>query len=197
MSKIKWQGGALLGPLPAVLVSCGTEEKPNVLTVAWTGIINTKPPKTYVSIRPERHSYNIIKESGEFVINLTTENLTFATDFCGVRSGKAYDKFKLCGLTPEKSFSVSAPSIKESPFSIECKVTQIIPLGTHDMFLADIVSVSVNEELIDKNGKLHLNKANLISYLHGEYFSLGKKLGSFGYSVAKKKTVKRPPAKRR
>lgn len=190
MSKLKWQGGTLLGPLPAVLVSCGTLEKPNVLTIAWTGIINTKPPKTYVSIRPERHSYNIIKESGELVINLTTEDLVRATDFCGVRSGKNSDKFALCNLTADKSFEVAAPSIAESPLSLECRVSEIIPLGSHDMFLCDIVSVSVKEELINKDGKLQLDKAKLISYLHGEYFSLGKKLGSFGYSVKKRKKNK-------
>lgn len=190
MSKIKWKGGALLAPLPPAIVTCGTLDKPNALTVGWTGILNTHPPKTYVSIRPSRHSYNLIKESGEFVINLPTKDLVRAADFCGVRSGKDTDKFAVCGITAESSTEISAPSLAESPLSLECRVTEVIPLGTHDMFMADIVAVTVKEELISEDGKLHLDKCGLIAYAHGEYYELGKKLGFFGFSVQKKKKRK-------
>ena len=187
MSKIKWKGGALLAPLPPAIVTCGTVEKPNALTVGWTGILNTHPPKTYVSIRPSRYSYGMIKESGEFVINLPTKELVKTADFCGVRSGKDTDKFAVCGITAEASTEVNAPSLAESPLSLECKVTDVIPLGTHDMFMADIVAVTVKEELISADGKLCLDKSGLIAYAHGEYYELGKKLGFFGFSVQKKK----------
>lgn len=190
MSKISWRGGTLLSPMPAVLISCGTVEKPNVFTVAWTGIINTIPAKTYISVRPERFSYEIIKQNKEFVINLTTSELVYATDFCGVRSGKDIDKFKKMGLTPEKVSKVNAPAVAESPVNLQCKVTDIVHLGSHDMFIADIVEVNVDEKLIDKDGKLHLDKAKLMAYSHGEYFELGKKLGKFGFSVQKKKKQK-------
>ncbi|MBQ4152876.1 MAG: flavin reductase family protein [Oscillospiraceae bacterium] len=186
MKKIKWKGGTLLAPLPPVMVSCGTVEKPNVLTVAWTGIINTIPPKTYISVRPERYSYPLIKESGEFVINLATTELCKAVDFCGVRSGRELNKFEQMGLTPMPTDELSAPMIDECPLSMECRVTEVIPLGSHDMFLADILAVHVDESLVDQNGKLHLDRSGLLAYAHGEYFSLGKKLGSFGYSVRKK-----------
>ena len=192
MSKISWKGGALLAPVPAVMVSCGSMEAPNIVTVAWTGITCTHPPKTYISLRKSRHSYGLIKESGCFVINLTTEALVRATDFCGVRSGRDVNKFEFCHLTPETSEQVSCPSIAESPLSIECKVTDIIELGSHDMFLADIVGVRVDESLMDENGRLALEKAGLAAYCHGEYFSLGKKLGKFGYSVEKKKKKRKP-----
>ncbi len=187
MSKIEWKGGALLAPVPPTLISCGSLEQPNVMTVAWTGILNTKPPKTYISVRPERYSHELITENGEFVINLTTEKLVRAADFCGVRSGRTYDKFTLCGLHPEASCQVSAPSIAESPLSLECRVTDKVSLGSHDMFIADILCVTVDETLITPEGKLCLDKAGLAAYAHGEYFSLGKKLGSFGFSVRKKK----------
>lgn len=186
MNKQKWKGGALLAPLPPALVTCGTMEKPNVLTIAWTGITNTVPPKTYISVRPSRFSYRLIKESGEFVINLTTKNLVKVADFCGVRSGANTDKFKLMDITPQQSSEVNAPMLAESPVSIECRVTDIIPLGSHDMFMADIIAVNVADELIDKNGKLNLDKCGLVAFAHGEYFSLGEKLGTFGYSVRKK-----------
>ena len=181
------KGGALLAPLPAVMVSSGTVEKPNVMTVAWTGIINTQPSKTYISVRKSRYSYDLIKNSGSFVINLVPSTLVKACDFCGVRSGKDTDKFKVCNLTAEASFSVDAPSIAECPLSLECRVTEIIELGSHDMVLADIVSVAVKQDLIDQNGRLALEKAGLLAYVHGEYFTLGKKIGSFGYSVKKKR----------
>lgn len=186
MSKQKWKGGALLAPVPPAMVSCGTLEAPNVLTVAWTGIINTQPPKTYISVRPSRYSYNLIKESGEFVINLTTRELVRAADYCGVHSGAHKDKFKVCSLTAEPSTELSAPSIAESPVSLECKVFDVIELGTHHMFLADIVSVGVDEKCIDEAGKLRLDKCALAAYAHGDYFELGKKIGSFGFSVKKK-----------
>ena len=186
MKKTKWKGGALIAPLPPVMVSCGTPEQPNVLTVAWTGIINTIPPKTYISVRPTRYSYSIIKDSGEFVINLATSDLIRAVDFCGVRSGAQVDKFKEMQLTPVSSTEIAAPMIDECPLSMECKITQIISLGSHDMFLAEILAVHVDETLIDAQGKLHLDRCNLAAFAHGEYFELGEKIGTFGFSVRKK-----------
>ena len=186
MSKEIWNPGAILAPLPAALVSCGTVDKPNVLTVAWTGMICSKPPKTYVSIRPERFSYDIIKNSGEFVINLPPESLVSAVDTCGVKSGKDTDKFALCKLTAEKSAKVDAPSIAQCPISIECKVFEARELGSHTMFMADILSVDVDPKYLDKDGRLMIEKCNLLSYAHGSYFSPGDKLGTFGYSVRKK-----------
>lgn len=197
MSKIQWKGGAMLGPLPPVMVSCGTMEKSNIITIAWTGIINTIPPKTYVSIRPTRHSYEIIKESGEFVINLTTSALAKSADTCGVYTGRKVDKFARCGLTKEESSLVSCPMIAESPLSLCCRVTEILPLGSHDMFLADIVGVEVDPALIDENGKLCLDRAGLCAYAHGEYYELGRRIGTFGFSVKKKgkRPAKAPGAK--
>lgn len=186
MSKVVWKGGALLAPVPPCMVTCGTEERPNVLTVAWCGIINTHPPKTYISVRPSRHSYGLIKESREFVINLTTVDLVRAADFCGVYTGAKVDKFQKCGLHTEPSSALSCPLLAESPLSLECRVTDIIPLGTHDMFLADIVAVDVDEALLDQNGKLCLDRAHPVAYAHGDYFELGKKLGNFGFAVKKK-----------
>lgn len=193
MAKIKWRGGALTAPVPPAMVSCGTMENSNIITVAWTGITNTVPPKTYISVRPSRHSYGIIKESGEFVINLTPSNLIRAADFCGVYTGAKVDKFSKCSLTKEAASEVSCPIIAESPLSLECKVTDIIELGSHHMFLADIVAVDVDDSLIDGAGKLHLERAELAAFAHGEYFELGKKIGYFGFSAAKKrkKTPKR------
>ncbi len=190
MGKINWRGGALIAPVPPVMVSCGSAEKPNIITIAWTGIINTIPPKTYISVRPKRHSYNLIKESGEFVINLTTADLVRSADYCGIYTGAKVDKFEKCGLTPMPSKEVSCVSILECPLSLECRVTDIIPLGTHDMFLADIVSVSVDESLLDEKGALHLDRAHLAAFAHGEYIELGKKLGNFGFSVKKNKKGK-------
>ncbi len=183
--------GTLIAPLPAVMVSCGTVEKANVMTAAWTGIINTKPPMTYVSIRPNRYSYGIIKESGEFVINLTTAEMVRITDFCGVKSGKDTDKITKCGLHTEPALKVSAPIISESPLSLECRVAEVRPLGSHDMFIAEIVSVSADSRYVDAAGRIALDKAGLMAYSHGEYFALGRKLGSFGYSVRKKKRSRR------
>ena len=185
--KEHWKGSVLEAPLPPVLVSCGDEQSPNVLTVAWTGILNTQPPVTYISLRPERFSYPIIKERGEFVINLPTEELVRAVDYCGVKSGRNTDKLAQTGLTVTKGVAVSAPMINECPLSLECRVRQIIKLGTHDMFMADIVGVNAAKELLDNNGRLCLERAKLLAYSHGEYYGLGRKLGSFGYSVRKKK----------
>ncbi len=186
MSKAVWKPTTLLGPIPPVLVSCGTVERPNALTIAWTGIVNTHPPMTYVSVRPSRFSYDLIKNSGDFVINLPSVPLTKAVDFCGVRSGKDMDKLSLMGLTVSPSQFVSAPLIEECPVNLECKVTQILPLGSHEMFLAEILAVHVEEHLIDASGKLHLERANLIGFSHGEYYQLGPKTGTFGFSVRKK-----------
>lgn len=194
MGKQTWKGGALIAPIPPALVSCGSMEKPNVLTIAWTGIINTKPSKTYISVRPSRYSYPLIRESGEFVINLTTSSLVRAADFCGVRSGRDVDKFQLCNLTPIPSTALHAPMIAESPLNIECRIFDVIPLGSHDMFLADVVAVNVDESCLDHSGKLRLDQCGLAAFAHGEYFELGKKIGSFGYSVRKKK--KRRPQRR-
>ena len=175
----------MIAPVPAVLVSCGAEPKEwNMLTVAWCGTICSEPAMCYVSIRPERHSYEIIKRTGEFVINLTNEAMAEATDWCGVRSGRDFDKFAECSLTPKESMTVSAPSIEEAPISIECKVKNIVPLGSHDMFIAEVLSVAVDEQYLNpETGKLDLAKAKLIAYAHGEYFSIGTSIGTFGWTV--------------
>ena len=190
-TKEHWKGSVITSPLPPTMVTCGTVEEPNVFTVAWTGILNTQPPVTYISVRPERYSYELIKQSGEFVINLPTQQLIRAVDYCGVKSGRNTDKFKEMNLRAEPAEKISAPILAQSPVNIECKVRDIVELGTHHMFIADIVSLNVAKELLDNAGKLHLDKANLIAYAHGEYFALGKKLGTFGYSVRKKKTKKK------
>lgn len=187
MGRVTWRGGALLAPVPPALVSCGTEEEPNVLTVAWTGILSTVPPRTYISVRPQRYSHGLIRAGGEFVINLCTEELVRAADFCGMYTGRKVDKLARTGLHAIPSTAVACPSIAESPLSLECRVFDVIPLGSHDMFLADIVAVTADDALLDKNGKLHLDRAGLAAYAHGEYFALGRKLGSFGFSAVKKK----------
>ena len=187
MEKIVWKGATLLSPVPPALVSCGTMERPNALTIAWTGILNSQPPKTYISVRPERYSHGLIREGGEFVINLPTAAMVRAIDYCGVRSGRDEDKLKKTGLTPLPVTGFSCPMIGESPLSLACRVTEVVPLGSHDMFLADIVSVLVDPALVGENGKLRLAKAGLCAYAHGEYFALGKKIGDFGFSVKKKK----------
>lgn len=189
MKKLMWRGATLLTPVPPAIVSCGTMEKPNAITIAWTGIINSQPPKTYISVRPERYSYDIIKESGEFIINMPTAKLVKEIDYCGCRSGKNEDKFKAMNLTPYQVEGYNCPAIEETPIALTCKITQIIPLGSHDMFMADITNVLVNEDLLDEEGRLEIEKAGLMAYAHGQYFELGKKIGSFGFSV--KKTVKK------
>jgi len=169
------------------MVSCGDMEKSNIITVAWTGIINTNPAMVYISVRPERYSYNLIKGTGEFVINLTNKDLTYATDWCGVKSGANVDKFKEMKLTKEKSNFVNAPSIKESPVSIECRVKEIKELGSHHMFMAEVLSINADEKYIDENGAFDISKCDLIAYANGKYFELGEQVGKFGYSVQKKR----------
>lgn len=187
--KQDWKPGTLIYPLPAVLVSCGSDESEyNIITVAWVGTLCTNPPMCYISVRPERHSHQIIKKNMEFVINLTTENMAFATDWCGVRSGKDYNKFEEMKLTPGKSSVISAPLIEESPLCIECRVKEIMSLGSHDMFIADVVNIRAEEDHLNKeSGKLELAETNPLVYLHGNYYGLGQKIGKFGWSVEKKK----------
>lgn len=194
MAKQFWKGSALLAPVPATLVTCGTMEKHNVLTVAWTGICCTRPPMTYISVRPERFSYDIIKKSGEFVINLTTSAMVRQTDLCGVKSGRDTDKFELCGFHAISAQKVSVPIIEECPVALECRVTEIKPLGSHAMFLAEIVGIDVDEKFIDSKGKLNLQQCGLTAYAHGEYFTLGRKSGEFGYSVRKRKKCRKNSA---
>ena len=185
MSRTIWKSGTFIYPLPAVLVTSGDMKNSNIMTVAWTGIINTNPAMCYISVRPERFSYNMIKESGEFVINLTNKKLAFATDWCGVRSGSKYDKFKEMKLTKEKAKNVKCPIIKESPVAIECKVKEIKELGSHHMFVAEILSIDADDKYIDENGAFDISKCDLITYANGGYYSLSKKIGKFGYSVQK------------
>lgn len=192
MSKQVWKPSTLLNPVPLVMVTCVDDSgKPNIITLAWAGTINSEPPMLSISVRKERYSYNLIKDRGDFVVNLATEKLAFATDLCGVKSGKDIDKFAATGLTPEKASVVSSPLIKECPVSLECIVRSRMELGSHDMFIAEIVATNVDEQLLDEKGKLHLDKAGLICYSHGYYWTLGESLGYFGYSVTKKKDVRR------
>lgn len=187
--KQDWKPGTMIYPLPAVMVSCGsTPEEYNIITLSWVGTICTNPPMCYISVRPERHSYELIKNSMEFVINVTTNELAYATDWCGVRSGKNFDKFKEMNLTPGKATIVSAPIIEESPLNIECRVREIMRLGSHDMFIADVVNVKADEKYIDsETGKFFLENAEPIAYSHGQYYQLGDNIGRFGWSVKKKK----------
>lgn len=207
MKKVHWPGATLMMPVPPALVSCGTKENPNCITIAWTGIINSQPPKTYISIRPERHSYEIIKQSKEFIINMPTVKYVKEIDWCGVRSGAKEDKFKAMNFTPYEVEGFDCPAIAELPIALTCKVFDIVPLGCHDMFMADITGVIVNEDLLDEKGRLEIEKAGLMAYAHGQYFELGKKIGSFGFSVKKpekkkkkvvsdKKTVNKKAAKK-
>ena len=186
-NKQTWKPGTLLAPVPVVMVTCQDENnKPNIITIGWVGTICSEPPMVSISVRPSRHSYKIIKESGEFVINIPSKKLAKETDLCGVISGCKYDKFHESGLTPSKSNIVKAPIIAECPINLECKVKQEIPLGSHNMFIAEIVSVQVSKDLIDNNGKFMTDKANLLGYAHGAYVPLGKQIGTFGFSVKKK-----------
>jgi flavin reductase (DIM6/NTAB) family NADH-FMN oxidoreductase RutF len=189
MSKQIWKPGNMVYPAPAVLVSCGDRDgNTNLFTVAWTGNVCTNPPMVYISVRPSRYSYGLIEDSGEFVINLTTEALTRAADYCGVRSGRDQDKWKVCGLTPARAEKLQyAPVVSESPVNIECRVRSFQDLGSHRMYIADVLAVQADEAYLDENGRFALEKAALIAYSHGDYFGFGKKLGSFGYSVRKKK----------
>ena len=187
MAKVTWKPGTFLYPLPAVMVSCGTMEKSNIITVAWTGIMNTNPAMVYISVRPTRYSYNLIKETGEFVINLTTKNLAYATDWCGVKTGSKVDKFKEMHLTKEQAKFVKCPMIKESPVSVECRVKEIKELGSHHMFVAEVLAINADDNYIDEKGSFDISKCDLIAYSNGHYYSLGKKIGKFGFSVQKKK----------
>lgn len=186
MAKQSWKPGNMLYPVPVVLVTCRDKAgNDNVLTVAWAGTVSSDPAMLSISVRKERHSYPMIKETGEFVVNLTTESLVKATDYCGVKSGKDEDKFKVMNLTKGEAEKVNVPIIMESPVNIECKVKQVLELGSHDMFLAEVVNVQVSDEYMDEKGTFHINDADLVAYSHGEYYSLGEKLGTFGYSVRK------------
>ena len=188
MAKQIWKPGNMLYPLPVIMVSVRDKKgNDNIITVAWAGTVCTNPPMVSISVRPERHSYQMIKESGEFVINLVTKDLVFATDYCGVKSGRDVDKFKEMKLKKEKAEKVAAPLIAQSPVNLECRVTECKELGSHHMFVAEIVSVHIDEKYMDEKGKFHLNETGLVTYSHGEYFALGKRLGSFGYSVKRHK----------
>ena len=198
MKKKSFNPGTLLAPVPVVMVSCGNGKENNIITIAWTGIVNSDPPMTYISVRKERHSHRLIRESGEFVINLCTEDLAFATDYCGVKSGKDVDKFKEQKLTPAKAEKVGCPVIAQAPVNLECKVREVHEYGSHDMFVARIVNVQANEDLVDEKGRFRLDRVGLVAYNHGEYFGLKKQpLGRFGYSVMKPKTRKRLAGQKR
>ena len=186
--KVNWKPGTLIYPLPAILVSCGSDESEyNLLTVAWVGTLCSDPPMCYISVRPERHSYAILKKNMEFVLNLTTKDMAYQTDWCGVRSGRDYDKFKEMNLTPGKATIVQAPIVEESPLCIECRVKEILSLGSHDMFIADVVNVLADEKYIDpQTGRFDMEKANLLAYSHGNYYEIGNHIGKFGWSVQKK-----------
>jgi flavin reductase (DIM6/NTAB) family NADH-FMN oxidoreductase RutF len=190
MAKQFWKGAALLAPVPPTLVTCGTIEDANVLTIGWTGIVATHPPMTYISVRKSRYSYSIIEKNMEFVINIPTADMAKTVDFCGVKSKKDVDKIDVCNIKLEKSDKIGTPSISGCPISLECKVKQLIDCGSHTMFLSEIVGVAVEEDYIDKNGRLNLKDSNLLVYAHGEYFKIGKYVGKFGYSVKKKKKRK-------
>ncbi len=190
-SKVTWKAGTFIYPLPVVMVSCGTMEKSNIITVAWTGILNTNPARVYIAVRPSRYSYSLIKEQGEFVINLTTKNLVKATDWCGVKTGSKVDKFKEMNLTKDKANFVNCPMIKESPVSVECKVREIQEMGSHHVFVADVLAINADRQYIDEKGAFDISKCDLIAYANGHYYLLGKKLGKFGFSVQKKKKNKK------
>lgn len=190
MAKVTWKSGTFIYPLPAVMVSCGTMENSNIITVAWTGILNTNPATVYISVRPTRYSHKLIKEQKEFVINLTNKELAKATDWCGVKTGAKVDKFKEMHLHKEKANFISCPMIKESPVSVECKVKEIKSLGSHDMFIAEVLAINADEKYIDEKGAFDISKCDLIAYSNGHYYTLGKKIGRFGFSVQKKKRKK-------
>ena len=179
--------GALTAPIPPAIVTVGDFENANALTVAWTGILATVPPKTYISVRPSRHSHGMLKANGEFVINLPTVSMAKTVDFVGIYTGAKLDKFEKCSLTKKKSEKVAPPTISECPIALECRVTDIMPMGSHDVFIADIVSVSCQNDILDSDGKMHFERANLLAYAHGEYYSLGERVGRFGFSTDKPK----------
>ena len=185
MARKSFKAGALSAPLPPVLVTVSDGERTNVLTIAWTGILATHPPRTYISVRPSRYSYEILKKNGEFVINLPSADMARTVDYVGIYTGKKVDKIEKCGLSLVESEVVSAPTLADCPIALECRVAEVLPMGTHDVFVADILSVSADEKIIDENGKIRFDKANLLAYAHGEYYALGEKLGEFGYSTKK------------
>jgi len=192
MAKQIWKPSTLLNPVPVVMVTCADAAgKPNIITVAWAGTVNSEPPMVSISVRKERYSYKLIKEKGQFAINLATQKLAFATDICGVKSGRDVDKFRLTGLTPAKASAIDVPIIAESPVALECVVKNVLELGSHDMFIAEVVAVQADESLLNEKGKLVLENAGLICYSHGKYWTLGRELGFFGFSVAKKKNIVR------
>lgn len=199
MAKQTWQGGNMLYPLPAVMVSCANAEgERDIVTVAWAGTVCTNPPMLSISLRPERHSYHIVRESGEFVVNLVTARLQRVCDWCGVRSGRDYDKWEECHLTPAPATTLElAPAIAESPVSLECRVRDVLELGSHHLFLADVMAVQVEESLLDERGRLDLARAGLTAYSHGEYFELGRRIGTFGYSVRKRQSKGGRPGRAR
>lgn len=192
MARRNFKAGALEAPLPAVLVTVGNSEVNNVLTIAWTGILSTDPPRTYISVRPGRHSHKMIMENSEFVINLTTEDLAFATDYAGIYTGAKVDKFEKLKLRRVPSKEVSPPTLADAPIALECRVFEVLHMGTHDVFMADIVNVSCDEAVLDKDGRICYDRARLMAYAHGEYFALGKKLGKFGFSATKPKKDEKP-----
>ena len=194
MARRNFAPGALLAPTPPVLVTVGDGERSNIITIGWTGILATHPARTYVSVRPSRHSYSLLKQTGEFVINLPPARLAREVDFCGIYTGAKVDKFERCGFTKKKSLEVSPPTLGECPVALECRVVDVIPMGTHDVFIADIVSVSCDESILDEDGRICFDRAELIAYAHGEYFALGSSLGKFGFSAAKKKAAEKPGA---
>lgn len=193
MAKITWKGGALLAPVPPVMVTCGDMECSNIITVAWTGLINTHPPRLSVAIRPTRHSYGMIKERGEFAVNLTPARLIKECDYCGIYTGAKVDKFEKTGLHKAPASVVACPIIEECPLALECRVIDILPQGTHDLFLAEVVAVDADESILDEQGKLCMDRAGLAAFAHGEYFELGRRIGAFGCSASKKKKKKGPP----
>ena len=191
MGKTMWKPGTFLYPLPAVMVSCGTMEKSNIITIAWTGILNTNPATIYIAVRPSRYSYDLIKNQGEFVLNLTNKDLAKAADWCGVKTGEKVDKFKEMKLTKQKANFVKCPMIQESPVSVECKVREIQEMGSHHVFVADVLAIHADEKYINEKGAFDISKCDLIAYANGHYYTLGKKIGKFGFSVQKKKKNKR------
>lgn len=196
MARKALKAGVLTAPLPPVLTTVGTGDEANIITIGWTGILSTHPPRTYISVRPERHSHSLLRRHGEFVINLTTVDMARKVDYCGIYTGAKVDKFKECGFTKVDSREVSVPSIGECPLSLECRVVEVIPMGTHDVFIADVVAVSVDDSILDEDGRLCFDRAGLLAYAHGEYFALGEKVGKFGFSTDKpKKGVKKPTEK--
>ncbi len=185
--KINWKGAALLAPVSPTMVTCGDcDGDANIITVGWCGMVSTKPPRVYISVRPERHSHKIISETGEFAINLTTDSMVKAADKCGMYTGRKVDKFTRFGLTKERATQLKCPLIAEAPVSLECRVISVTPMGSHDMFLADVVAVDVNEDLLDEKGTLRIERAHLAAYAHGAYYQLGKKIGNIGFALKKK-----------